>query len=204
MEFIQIYAKATEVVKAKDALKLIEELKAAGAKLTVEQYEVAIEAVAGVFDKIEVENDLKVMSPNGYDLTGFCKLIESQCPPSLLASFCTHSQAELARLMGYIDKAQIQSDCGSDIWELFNGITASLSLSAKFLGSIYDVIVGDNLPILEGEEAEKFKAALIFANNTAFTSILESLKAKFDCKTNEELAKLMNSKSPESIADEIN
>ena len=62
MEFIQIYAKATEVVKAKDALKLIEELKAAGAKLTVEQYEVAIEAIAGVFDKIEVENDFRMLA----------------------------------------------------------------------------------------------------------------------------------------------
>ena len=204
MEFIQVYAKVTEIIKAKDALKLIKDLKSAGATLTNEQLEVAVEAAAGVLNKIEVENGLKVMSPNGYDLTGFCKLIESQCPPSLLAGFCTHSQAELARLMGYIDKDYIKSDCSSDVWELFNGITASLSLCAKFLGSIYDVIAGDCLPIMEGEEAERFKAALVFANNPAITSILESLKVKFDCKTNEELAKLLNSKSPQSIAEEMN
>lgn len=202
MQLFQIYTTAKKVIKAKEALKMIEDLKEEGIEPTNAQYETALVSLSSVLDKIEVENHLKVMSPNGYDLTEFCNLIESQCPPSLLSVFCTHSQAELASLMRYIDKEQIKSESGADIWELFNGIAGSLTLCTKFLGSIYDTVAGD-LPLMEGEEAERLKSALVFANSPAMKELIESLKTKYDCETDEELLDILKAKSIKTIADEL-
>ena len=202
MQLFQVYATANEVNKAKEALKVIEDFKANGIEPTNEQYETAFGSVSSVLDKIEVENHLKVMSPNGYDLTEFCNLIESQCPPSMLSAFCTHSQAELASLMRYIDKAQIKSESGAEIWDLFNGIAGSLTLCVKFLGSIYDTVAGD-LPLMEGEEADRFKSALVFANSPAMKTLIDSLKSKYDCETDEELLEVLKAKSAKCITDEL-
>lgn len=194
MQLFHIYTTAKEIDEAKNALNVIEDLKANGIEPTNEQYEASVGCASSVLDKIEMENHLKVMSPNGYDLTKFCDLIESQCPPSLLSAFCTHSQAELASLMRYIDKDQIKSESGAEIWELFNGIAGSLTLCTKFLGSIYDTVAGD-LPLLEGEEAERFKSALVFANSPAINSLIENLKTKYNCETDEELLDILNTKT---------
>lgn len=194
MKVFKICTTENEVNKAKGALKVIEDFKANGIEPTNEQYETAFNSVSPVLDKLEVENHLKVMSPNGYDLTEFCNLIERQCPPSLLSAFCTHSQAELASLMRYIDKAQIKSESGAEIWELFNSIAGSLTLCVKFLGSIYDTVAGD-LPLMEGEEAERFKTALLFANSPAMKALIDSLKTKYNCKTDEELAETLKTKA---------
>lgn len=194
MKVYKICATENEVNKAMEAFKFIEDLKANGIDPTNEQFETAFAGVSSLLDKIEVENHLMVLSPKGYDLTKFCNLIESQCPPSLLSSFCVHSQAELASLMRFIDKNIIKSESGSDIWELFNGITGSLSLCSKFLGSIHDVIAGD-LPLIEGEEAERLKTALVFANNPAMKTLIDSLKEKYNCETDEELAEILKKKA---------
>lgn len=194
MQLLQIYSTVEEVNRAKEALSVINDFKANGIEPTNEQYDTAFSSVSSVLDKIEVEHHLKVMSPNGYDLTKFCNLIESQCPPSLLSAFATHSQAELANLMRYIDKAQINSESGADIWDLFNAITGTLSLCSKFLGSIYDTVAGD-LPLMEGEEAEKLKSALIFANSPAMRTLLDYLKGKYNCNTDEELAEVIKEKA---------
>lgn len=194
MQFLQIYSTVEEVNMAKDALGVINDFKANGIEPTNEQYDTAFSSVSSVLDKIEVEHHLKVMSPNGYDLTKFCNLIESQCPPSLLSAFAIQSQAELANLMRYVDKAQINSESGADIWDLFNAITGTLSLCSKFLGSIYDTVAGD-LPLIEGEEAEKLKTALIFANSPAMRTLLDYLKGKYNCDTDEELAEVFKEKA---------
>lgn len=194
MQLLQIYSTVEEVNRAKDALEVINDFKTNGIEPTKEQYDTAFSSVSLVLDKIEVEHHLKVMSPNGYDLTKFCNLIESQCPPSLLSAFATQSQAELANLMRYVDKAQIKSESGADIWELFNAITGTLSLCSKFLGSIYDTVAGD-LPLIEGEEAEKLKTALIFANSPAMRTLLDYLKGKYNCNTDEELAEVIKEKA---------
>lgn len=194
MQLFHIYATAKEIDEARKALNVVEDLKANGIEPTNEQYEASVGCASSVLDKIEMENHLKVMSPNGYDLTKFCDLIESQCPPSLLSAFCTHSQAELASLMRFIDKDQIKSESGAEIWELFNGIAGSLTLCTKFLGSIYDTVAGD-LPLLEGEEAERFKSALVFANSPAINAVIENLKTKYNCETDEELLDILNTKT---------
>jgi hypothetical protein len=201
MQLFQIYTTEKEISKAKEALSVIEELKDNGIEPTSEQLEAAIADVSSVLDKIEVENHLKVMSPKGYDLTKFCNLIENQCPPSLLSAFCTHSQAELAGLMRYVDKKQIKSESGADIWELFNGIAGSLTLCNKFLGSIYDTVAG-NLPLIEGEEAEKFKSALVFANSPAIKEVIECLKVKYNCETYEELSDVLKAKTIKKVTTE--
>lgn len=202
MQLLQIYSTVEEVNRAKEALEVINDFKANGIVPTNEQYDTVFESVLSVFDKIETETHLKVMSPNGYDLTDFCNLIESQCPPSLLSAFATNSQAELANLMRYIDQTQIKSESGADIWELFNAITGTLSLCSKFLGSIYDTVAGD-LPLIEGEEAEKLKSALVFANSPAMNTLLNCLKSKYNCETDEELAEVLKKKSAKLISDEL-
>lgn len=196
MQLFQVYATEKEISKAKEALSIVNDLKANGIEPTNEQLEAAFDCVSSVMDRIEVENHLKVMSPNGYDLTKFCNLIESQCPPSMLAAFCTHSQAELASLMRYIDKDLIKTESGTDIWKLFNGVVGSLALCTKFLGSIYDTVAGD-LPLMKGEEAERFKSALVFANNPSMKALLECLKTKYNCETDEELVEILKEKNNE-------
>ena len=202
MQLLQIYSTVEEVNRAKNALGVINDFKANGIEPTNEQYDTAFSSVSSVLDKIEVEHHLKVMSPNGYDLTKFCNLIESQCPPSLLSAFAIQSQAELANLMRYVDKAQINSESGADIWDLFNAITGTLSLCSKFLGSIYDTVAGD-LPLMEGEEAEKLKSALVFANSPAMKTLLDCLKSKYNCETDEELAEILKNKSAKLISNEL-
>lgn len=202
MQTFKVYATAKEVSKAKEALKVIGDLRANGIEPTNEKFETALDSALSVIDKIESENHLKVMSPGGYDLTEFCNLIERQCPPSILSAFCTQSKGQLASLMAYIDVNMIKSESGQTIWNLFNEITGTLTLCSKFLESIFDTVAGD-LPLLEGEEGERLKSALLFANSESMKALIDFLKAKYNCETDEELLKILKAKSIKNISDEI-
>ncbi len=184
-----------ELSEAKDALNEVREFKASGVEVAQEKLFGIIETMAKIIERSVLEENARIVSPLGYDLTDFCNAIERQCPPSLMSAFCTQSKSELADLFGRISTTQLKEDTEGGIIEKFNSVNSTLLLCSKFFSLICDTVAGDDLPIMEGEEGEKIKKALIFANSPAMADLLNTLLKKYGCESYDELAKILKAKS---------
>ncbi len=186
---IVINSTSKELLRAKDALNELKEAQALGVEITTDIYKSAVEAMAAIIERGVLEENQKVVSPLGYDLTDFCNAIETQCTPALMSAFCTQSKSELADIISNVASGLLKED--TTIFEKFTSVNQTLNLCSRFFCLIHDTVAGDCLPIMEGEEAEKLKKAFVFANSPAMTTLLDTLMKKYGCDSYEKLAAIL-------------